>query len=122
MIGSGVGGSTGDVIPDGGFSGLSRMNPTILMVSLGCATTGMMGGGIGPSGSSAVGATRVVTTCVGSCKVAVTCSKLRVAKLSCVAGACPTDSPVMTETVELSEMSLAMSTIVGGPGDLTNSG
>ena len=79
----------------------------------------MIGGG---SSSSAVGANSVVTTCSESYKVAVTCSKLRVAKLSCVAAVCPTDSPVMTETVESSEMSLAMSTIVGGPGALTDSG
>jgi len=95
-LGGGVGGSTGDVIPDGGLSGsghnMGINHGSIFVVSLGGATTRMMGGGTGPSGSSAVGTTSMFSTCAGSYKVAV--SKLRVAKLSCVAAVCPTDSPV----------------------------
>ena len=82
------------VIPDGGLTGsghnMGTNHGSIIDLSLDGATTGMLGGGTGPSGSSAVGATSVVTTCAGSCKVAVTCSKLRVPKLS-LAAVCPTD-------------------------------
>ena len=81
----------------------------------------MTGGGTGPSGGSAVGAKEMVPTCTESPKVAATYSKLQVALLSCVA-VCPTDSPVITETAESSEISLAMYTIVGGPGAFTLSG
>ena len=126
MTGGGVGSSTGDVIPDGGLSGSGHnmgINHSIIFdVSRGGATTGVVGGGTGPSGRSAVGSTSVVTTCAGSCEVAVTCSQFRVAKLSCVAAVSPTDSPVMTETVVSSEMSLVMFTIVVGPRALTGSG
>jgi len=94
MTGGGVGGNTGDIIPDGGLSGSGHSMRTnqssIFDVSLGGARTGMVGGGTGPSGSSAVGATSVVTTSAGSCKGAVTCSRLRVAKLS-LAAFSPTD-------------------------------
>ena len=65
MTGGGVGGSTGDVIPDGGLSGSGHnMRPnhsSIFDVSLGGATTGIVGGGTDPLGNSTVGTTRVVT-------------------------------------------------------------
>jgi len=82
MTGGRVGDRTGVVLHDGDLSGWLRIDSRIVPVSLGGTTTGMMGGGIDPSGISAVGFNRVVTTCAGSSKVAVTCSKLRVAKLS----------------------------------------
>ena len=49
MTGGGVSDRTGDVIPDGGFSGFLRIDhSSVFVVSLGGTTTGMMGGGTGP--------------------------------------------------------------------------
>ena len=120
MTGGGVGNRTGVALSSGALPGWLRMESRIEPISLGLTITGMIGGGDGTSGCSAIcGATTVDTSCAESCKFSTTSSKLLVALLSCVAAVCPTDSPVITETVESSEISLAMSTIVGGPGAFT---
>ena len=76
---------TGVDLHDGELAGLLRIDSTIEPVSLGFTITGIMGGSDDTSGCSAMGATCVDTTCSEACKFATTCSKLRVAKLSCVA-------------------------------------
>jgi hypothetical protein len=85
MTGGGVGDRTGVDLHSGELAELLRIDSTIEPVSLGFTITGIMGGSDGTSGCSAMGATCVDTTCSEACKFSTTCSKLRVAKLSCVA-------------------------------------
>ena len=79
---------------------------------------GATGDDVGGTGSSVIGAVGPVTSTAvvaGSVSNLVTLSRLCVCKLS-TADVCPTDSPVILETLEsLSEVSSAMSIIVCGP-------
>ena len=70
-----------------GKSATSSMDGRLLDLSLFTAlfVAGIMGGGGDTLGCSAMGATCVDTSCSESCKFSTTCSKLRVALLSCVA-------------------------------------
>ena len=78
----------------------------IPVISLGGTTAGIVSG-TDTTDRSAMGAVAVVTDCSESCNVAVTSSTLQVCILL-MPDVCPTDYPVMTETLESSyEMSFA---------------
>jgi len=91
-----------------GTSGTSSIAGRLLKISswrMIIFVAGIIGGRTDTSGRSATGAVAVFTDCVGSYNVIVTCSKLPICKLLMVY-VCPTDSPVMTETLKSSsEMS-----------------